>query len=71
MTGYIPEEKISEYASKDSVKMFIDVEMNSGQMLEDVKLSVCGKKPVDYYGRLGGIVPSPAEIYDFIKEKIK
>ena len=36
--------------------------MNSGQMLEDVNLAVEGKAPVEFYGRLGGVVPFPDEI---------
>jgi 2-oxoglutarate ferredoxin oxidoreductase subunit alpha len=45
--------------------------MNTGQMVEDVKLGVCGKKPVHFYGRQGGIVPTPEEILGVIKEHLK
>lgn len=38
------------------------VEMNSGQMLEDVRLAAQGRVPIEFYGRLGGIVPFPDEI---------
>jgi 2-oxoglutarate ferredoxin oxidoreductase subunit alpha len=38
------------------------VEMNAGQMLEDVRLAVEGRCPVHFYGRLGGIIPLPDEI---------
>jgi 2-oxoglutarate ferredoxin oxidoreductase subunit alpha len=38
------------------------VEMNTGQMLEDVRLVVQGRVPVEFYGRLGGMVPFPDEI---------
>jgi 2-oxoglutarate ferredoxin oxidoreductase subunit alpha len=37
-------------------------EMNSGQMLEDVRLAVKGRVPVEFYGRMGGVVPLPDEI---------
>ncbi|MFC2161782.1 3-methyl-2-oxobutanoate dehydrogenase subunit VorB [Acidobacteriota bacterium] len=57
---YAPLENI---ASRDHVKFFISLEMNSGQMVEDVKLAVCGKKPVHFYGRMGGIVPTPDEVF--------
>jgi 2-oxoglutarate ferredoxin oxidoreductase subunit alpha len=40
------------------------VEMNAGQMVEDVRLGVAGKIPVEFYGRMGGIIPSPEEICD-------
>ncbi|MCX8055270.1 MAG: 3-methyl-2-oxobutanoate dehydrogenase subunit VorB [Ignavibacteria bacterium] len=46
------------------VKGILDVEMNAGQMVEDVKLSVCGKTRVEYYGRMGGMIPSPEEIVE-------
>jgi len=47
---------------------FISIEMSEGQMVEDVKLSVNGRKPVFFYGRSGGMVPTPAEIAKKIKE---
>ena len=43
-------------------KSFLVVEMNTGQMLDDVLLAVKGRKPVEFYGRLGGMVPFPDEI---------
>jgi 2-oxoglutarate ferredoxin oxidoreductase subunit alpha len=36
--------------------------MNSGQMLEDVRLAVKGRAPIEFYGRMGGVVPLPDEI---------
>jgi len=51
--------ELENIASRDFVKFFISLEMNAGQMVEDVKLAVCGKKPVHFYGRMGGIVPTP------------
>lgn len=44
-------------------KAFLVVEMNTGQMLEDVQLAVKGRKPVEFYGRLGGMTPFPDEVY--------
>jgi len=38
------------------------VEMNAGQMVEDVRLGVEGRVPVEFYGRMGGIIPSPDEV---------
>ncbi len=50
------------------IKGILDVEMNAGQMVEDVRLAVNGKCPVEFYGRMGGVIPSPEEIYEhFIK----
>jgi 2-oxoglutarate ferredoxin oxidoreductase subunit alpha len=36
--------------------------MNGGQMLEDVRLAVAGRVPVEFYGRMGGVVPFPDEV---------
>lgn len=46
---------------------FISVELSCGQMVEDVALAVNGRKPVHFYGRSGGMVPTPAEIANKIK----
>jgi 2-oxoglutarate ferredoxin oxidoreductase subunit alpha len=45
---------------------FLALELSAGQMVEDVRLAVNGLKPVDHYGRLGGIIPSPKEILEQI-----
>ena len=44
-------------------KKFLTIEMNLGQMVEDVRLAVNGKRPVEFYGRPGGGVPTPGELY--------
>lgn len=46
----------------DQVKAFLTVEMSMGQMVEDVRLGVNGRKPVHFYGRTGGNVPLPNDI---------
>ncbi|MBN1398324.1 MAG: 3-methyl-2-oxobutanoate dehydrogenase subunit VorB [Bacteroidetes bacterium] len=46
----------------ESAKSFITVEMNAGQMVEDVRLAVNGRRPVEFYGRMGGMIPSPEEV---------
>lgn len=51
----------------DRTKVFLVVEMNAGQMFEDVRKAVANKKPVDFYGRLGGMVPFPDEVLDEIR----
>jgi 2-oxoglutarate ferredoxin oxidoreductase subunit alpha len=43
-------------------KAFLVVEMSMGQMLDDVKIAVAGRRPISFYGRTGGIVPTPEEI---------
>lgn len=62
-----PTNQVKGLAAK--VKGFLDVEMNSGQMIEDVRLAVEGKVPVEFHGRMGGIVPSPEEILEKLEEK--
>jgi len=64
-----PKKELNDLA--DNVKMFLDIEMNMGQMLEDVKLSVNGKRPVKFFGKAGGIIPSVSEIYDNIVESFE
>jgi 2-oxoglutarate ferredoxin oxidoreductase subunit alpha len=46
------------------------VEMNNGQMLEDVKLAVQNKAPVHFYNRMGGVVPNTEEIVEQFKSQL-
>jgi 2-oxoglutarate ferredoxin oxidoreductase subunit alpha len=46
----------------ERAKMFLVVEMSMGQMLDDVKIAVAGRKPISFYGRTGGNVPTPEEV---------
>jgi len=55
-----PSARLEELAQQ--VRGMLVVEMNAGQMLEDVRLAVEGRCPVTFYGRLGGIVPLPDEV---------
>ncbi|MHB8806987.1 MAG: 3-methyl-2-oxobutanoate dehydrogenase subunit VorB [Anaerolineaceae bacterium] len=55
-----PKQKILEYASK--LAGFFVVEMNSGMMLDDAMLASQGRIPVEFYGRMGGVMPFPDEI---------
>ncbi|MBM7622783.1 3-methyl-2-oxobutanoate dehydrogenase subunit VorB [Sporohalobacter salinus] len=64
-----PEKVINEAA--DQVDKFLTVEMSTGQMVEDVRLAVNGKKPVEFYGRTGGVVPTPEEIVEQLKEVVE
>jgi 2-oxoglutarate ferredoxin oxidoreductase subunit alpha len=59
-----PERRLSALA--DQVDAFLVVEMNAGQMLEDVKLAAGGQVPVKFYGRTGGVVPVPEEFFHAI-----
>jgi 2-oxoglutarate ferredoxin oxidoreductase subunit alpha len=64
-----PYQELKKYA--DNVKKVFVFEMNLGQMIEDVKLALTGTKPVEFYGRPGGGVPTSEELYNFILERIK
>ena len=63
-----PTQIIKEHAKR--AKAMISVELSAGQMVEDVRLAVNGVIPVEFYGRMGGIVPSPEEVLDALKEKL-
>lgn len=63
-----PVSQIHAYAKQ--VKGMLSVEMNAGQMVEDVRLAVNGLIPVEFYGRYGGMIPTPEEIVKALKEKI-
>lgn len=63
-----PTEVISKLANQ--VKGILTVEMSAGQMIEDVKLSVGCRVKVEHFGRMGGIIPSPAEVVDAMNNKI-
>ena len=52
-------------------KAFLSVEMSAGQMVEDVRLAVNGKKPVHFLGRMGGMIPTQKEILEKIREILK
>jgi 2-oxoglutarate ferredoxin oxidoreductase subunit alpha len=63
-----PEKRLYELAGQ--VKQMLSVELNTGQMVQDVKLAVNGKVPVHFYGRLGGMVPTPEEIVNHLETLI-
>lgn len=64
-----PEKAFEEVIDKTKYG-FMSVELSCGQMVEDVKLASNGRKPVYFYGRTGGMVPSPNEIADAAKRNI-
>lgn len=55
----------------EQAKAFLTVEMSMGQMVDDVRLAVNGKKPVEFYGRTGGIVPTVREIVEQVEAMVK
>lgn len=64
-----PHKRLNELA--DQAKGFISVELNAGQMKEDIVLAVNGKAPVYHYGRMGGMIFAPSEIKNAMVEYFK
>ncbi|MGM9840782.1 MAG: 3-methyl-2-oxobutanoate dehydrogenase subunit VorB [Candidatus Limisoma sp.] len=63
-----PKKEVARLAAQ--VKGILVVEINAGQMIEDVRLAAGSNVKIEHFGRLGGIVPTPDEILDAFKEKI-
>ena len=63
-----PKKQLKDLAAQ--VKGILSVEMSAGQMIEDIKLAVECKIPVQHYGRLGGIIHSPGEVIEALEQKI-
>ena len=59
------------YKAAARARKVIAIEMSTGQMVEDVRLAVRGRRAVQFYGRTGGIVPTPAEIRQQLLKLIK
>ncbi len=64
-----PSAEIQKLARKEAVGYFLTVELSMGQMVEDVRLAVNGLKPVDFYGRTGGVVMSAEDVAGYIMKK--
>jgi len=64
-----PQKRIQELA--ETAKLFFVAELSNGQMVDDVHLALNGKRPVQFYGRMGGSVPTTQEILKQIKEIFK
>ncbi len=66
-----PSAEILRAAQIPSVKQLVSIEMSEGQMVEDVERAVMGKKPVSFYGRSGGSVPTVEQVLDVIMKKAR
>ncbi|MFZ5753646.1 MAG: 3-methyl-2-oxobutanoate dehydrogenase subunit VorB [Bacillota bacterium] len=64
-----PEKELNQATVQ--AKAVLTVEMSLGQMVEDVRLSLNGRLPVEFYGRVGGMVPTARAIYEEIKRLAK
>ena len=63
-----PKKAVLDAAVKESCEAVLSVEMSMGQMVEDVERSVIGKRPVHWYGKCGGEVPTPEEVMGEVKK---
>jgi 2-oxoglutarate ferredoxin oxidoreductase subunit alpha len=63
-----PSKRLAELAVR--MKLMLSVEMSAGQMVEDVMLAVNGRVPVFHFGRMGGIVTAPDEVFENLKSRI-
>jgi 2-oxoglutarate ferredoxin oxidoreductase subunit alpha len=66
-----PEKAIFDAATKTSCKSVISIEMNMGQMVEDVEHCVKGQREINFYGECGGDIPTPEKIIEVIKSLMK
>lgn len=55
-------------ATMGKARAYLSVEMNMGQMVDDVRLAVHDAAPVEFYGRTGGVVPTPAEVVQRLRD---
>ena len=62
-----PSARLKELSKQ--VKGMLSVEMSAGQMIEDIKLAVECNIPVEHFGRMGGIIPSPEEVVEVLEQK--
>ena len=54
--------KAIDQVIENGAKQFLSVELNMGQMVEDVRLAANGRAEVSFYGRTGGVLPTPEEV---------
>ena len=66
-----PYDALRKIADQDSVKKFLVVEMSEGQMIQDVQLAVQDRKPIEFLGHAGGVMPTVEEIAEKAMEGLK
>jgi len=66
-----PEQALRTEAARTNIEAVLTVEMSMGQMVEDIERVIAGAKPVKFYGRTGGVVPTPEEVTEQIKQLIR
>lgn len=63
-----PQKEIARLSKQ--VRGMLSLEINAGQMIQDIRLAVQGACPVEHNGRMGGMVPTPDEVIDALKQKL-
>ncbi len=66
-----PEKELAKEAAATNLNNILTVEMSTGQMVEDVEKVVAGRKPVEFFGRTGGVVPTPEELKDKLRKRLR
>ena len=66
-----PFPKATLSAAADQVKSFVSVELNMGQMIEDIQLATQCRRPVSLCNRVGGMIPSPDQVLESIRKAAK
>ncbi len=66
-----PEKALKKVAMQDSCRLVLSFELSMGQMVDDVKIAIEGCKPVAFYGKAGGVVPSPNDVASFAKKALE
>ena len=65
-----PEAAVFTESTRNNIEKVLVVEMSVGQMIEDIERCLKGQREIDFYGRTGGIVPTPNEVKDKIREML-
>jgi 2-oxoglutarate ferredoxin oxidoreductase subunit alpha len=63
-----PHEQLDRIA--ESVQQFLVVELSAGQMIEDVRLATNCRRPISFFGKMGGVVPLPDDVLNEIRELV-
>ena len=66
-----PEQAVARAAAHESCQMVLSVEMSMGQMVEDVQRCVAGQRPVQWFGKCGGEVPTPEEVMEAVRSALR
>ncbi len=66
-----PEKELNKEGTRSNIQAILTVEMSMGQMVEDVQKAILGERPVLFYGRTGGVIPTPDEVKEQIKQLIR